>query len=130
MICSPYRAVVWALRRVVFGNLRKNLLYSVVNIGTAHTMQGRQADIVILVLGSKTGQKGYGARSWASNPPNLMNVMVSRARETLIVVGNLVDWGQQPVVNEILFQLQDKANGIMKFDSEGLLIPQNFKVKD
>lgn len=125
MVCSPFRACVRALRKSIVGVYRKNPLFSVVNIGTAHTMQGRQAEIVVLVLGSKTGQKGYGARSWAANPPNLINVMVSRAVETLIVIGNLYDWSSEAAVEEIVYYLSQKSDGVMLLGPGGKLISEH-----
>jgi superfamily I DNA and/or RNA helicase len=60
--------------------------------GTVHALQGRQADIVILVLGSKSGKNGHQTRRWAAAEPNLINVAVSRAVETLVVIGCAADW--------------------------------------
>ena len=54
-------------------------------IGTVHTVQGRQAEAVIMVLGAPLAQQ-TGARNWAGGRPNLLNVAVSRAQEVLYVV--------------------------------------------
>ncbi len=64
--------------------------YPGITAGTIHTTQGKEADVVILVLGGdpmRTGDK-----AWAAQRPNLLNVAVSRARRRLFVVGNREVW--------------------------------------
>jgi hypothetical protein len=60
-------------------------------VGTIHTVQGREADSVILVLGAPTGTQG-GARGWAAGTPNILNVAVSRAKQNFYVVGSYGAW--------------------------------------
>lgn len=60
-------------------------------IGTVHTVQGREAEAVIFVLGApEAGQNG--ARIWAGKSPNLLNVAVTRAKEAVYVIGNATAW--------------------------------------
>jgi hypothetical protein len=54
-------------------------------------MQGKEADVVVLVLG--THPHRTGARGWAAERPNLLNVAVSRARRRIYVIGNRAAWG-------------------------------------
>jgi superfamily I DNA and/or RNA helicase len=62
-------------------------------VGTIHTFQGKEAEAVVAVLGAPmNGQQG--ARRWASATPNILNVLVSRAKSRLYVVGSRAAWGE------------------------------------
>jgi superfamily I DNA and/or RNA helicase len=60
-------------------------------VGTVHTVQGREADSVILVLGAPMPAQ-RGARGWAGGTPNILNVAATRAKENLFVVGSRHAW--------------------------------------
>lgn len=60
-------------------------------IGTIHTFQGKQASIVLLVLGASSAEE-RGARNWAAGTPNIVNVAVSRAKHRVYVIGNRKAW--------------------------------------
>jgi hypothetical protein len=70
------------------------------HVGTVHTVQGREADSVILVLGAQA-EKENGARLWAGLTPNILNVAVTRAKENLYVVGNKELWKEVGVFKEL-----------------------------
>lgn len=69
-------------------------------IGTVHTVQGREAEAVIFVLGAPNPSQ-TGARGWAGWPPNLANVAVTRAKEVIYVVGNRQLWREAGCFTEL-----------------------------
>jgi len=68
--------------------------------GTIHTFQGKEADIVFLVLGSDP--KSSGARNWASQKPNMLNVALTRAKKRFYVIGNKKLWGSCNYFNTVI----------------------------
>jgi hypothetical protein len=87
-VISPFREVVRgcsdAARAVLGARFARE------NVGTVHTVQGREAEVVVLVLGSAAANAG--ARRWVAEKPNLLNVAVSRARRRFYVVGDRARW--------------------------------------
>ncbi|MEV6802771.1 AAA domain-containing protein [Micromonospora rifamycinica] len=83
MVIGPFRDVA----REVGRRARR---YRGLVAGTVHTAQGKQADVVVLVLGGAPDR--VGARHWASSRPNLLNVAVSRAKRRLYVIGDRRAW--------------------------------------
>lgn len=84
-VISPFRVVVRQLRQI-------SSRFKGVRAGTIHTVQGKESDVVILVLGGDIRRPG--AKQWASSRPNLLNVAASRAKRRLYVVGNRESWKQ------------------------------------
>lgn len=85
-LLSPFRDVARELKRI-----GKAFSLDDWRVGTVHTAQGKEADVVIMVLGGGTA----GARDWAAFKPNLLNVAVSRAKVRLYVVGDRSDWAKR-----------------------------------
>jgi len=63
------------------------------NVGTVHTFQGKENDIVILVLGCDVAHQG-GA-DWAASKPNLLNVALTRAKNNIFVIGDRNVWADK-----------------------------------
>jgi superfamily I DNA and/or RNA helicase len=83
-LIAPFRVVVRRLRQIA-GRFN-------IKAGTIHTVQGKESEVVILVLGGDPRRPG--AKQWASARPNLLNVAASRAKRRLYVVGNQDAWKQ------------------------------------
>ncbi|WP_418180619.1 AAA domain-containing protein [Aliarcobacter lanthieri] len=65
--------------------------------GTVHTFQGKEADVVFLVLGGNN--KKPGAKIWASEKANILNVAVTRAKKRVYIVGNYEEWSKMKYFN-------------------------------
>ncbi|MBB4956556.1 DEAD/DEAH box helicase [Micromonospora polyrhachis] len=88
MVISPFRDVARQLRRLLAAQ------YPQLVHGTVHTAQGKEAEVVLFVLGGNPAKPG--ARQWAASRPNLFNVAVSRAKQRLYVVGDHDNWAKLP----------------------------------
>ncbi len=89
-VISPFKAVA--------DQCRKEFLKEAnVSCGTIHTFQGKEADVVFLVLGSQP--QSEGSRKWASSKPNMLNVALTRAKKRCYVIGNKELWGKHPYFN-------------------------------
>jgi AAA domain len=87
-VLTPYRRQADLLR--ARGDLAKH-------VHTVHSFQGREADIVVVSLVRDT-RRGDANHPWRSighlTQPELCNVLLSRARRLLVIVGNLPHFEQ------------------------------------
>ncbi|TLM75215.1 AAA domain-containing protein [Microbulbifer harenosus] len=90
-VITPFKAVQKNLKRM----LRAKMIS-----GTIHTMQGKEASVVIMVLGGNT--KGSGARDWVVSEPNLLNVAATRAKRRFYVIGDRNDWKNRALFSDVM----------------------------
>ena len=76
-------------------------------IGTVHTFQGKENDIVIFVLGCD--EHNRGGAEWASSKPNLLNVALTRAKKHIFVIGDPLVWQTLPGFKSVAHVLPEKA---------------------
>ncbi|HEY4288652.1 MAG TPA: DEAD/DEAH box helicase [Puia sp.] len=79
-----------------------------VECGTIHTFQGKEAEVVFLVLG--TLPENVRARDWVAGAPNMLNVAVTRAKARLYVIGNRGVWGRHRYFSELVRVLPVKEH--------------------
>jgi hypothetical protein len=98
LIISPFRVAASGIIRVA----KNYKIDTAARSGTVHRAQGKEASIVIVVLGGKTP----GARNWAVGTPNLFNVAISRAKRRLYIVGNHQHWTELQYFKALAPRLQ------------------------
>ncbi len=91
-VISPFRSVADVCNEEFYVKGR-------VECGTIHTFQGKEAEVVFLVLG--TLPESVGARDWVAGRPNMLNVAVTRAKERLYVIGNRKVWARHKYFSEL-----------------------------
>ncbi|MCC8372336.1 MAG: AAA domain-containing protein [Rickettsia endosymbiont of Pseudomimeciton antennatum] len=108
-IVTPFRVVADNLRKIIKNSHileswitidEDRYLWLNERVGTIHTVQGREAEAVILVLGAQ-GSEQNGSRIWVGKFPNILNVAVTRAKEVIYVIGNRDLWKDVGVFSEL-----------------------------
>lgn len=82
-------------------------------IGTVHTFQGKESEVVFFVLGCDATQSG--ATDWAAAAPNLLNVAVTRAKNYLYIIGDRDLWGPRQYFDTALAMLDANGQGGVPF---------------
>jgi len=79
-----------------------------IECGTIHTFQGKEAEIVFLVLGTMPASRA--ARDWVAGSPNILNVAITRARQRLYVIGDRQLWADHPYFSYLAEKLPLKQH--------------------
>lgn len=95
-VISPFKSVADNIR----GKFKTKSETSI--SGTIHTMQGREAKLIILILGGAS----EGAREWVCATPNLLNVAVTRAKEVLVIVGDFDNYKNLNLFRDFVFKFK------------------------
>ncbi|MCM3543656.1 DEAD/DEAH box helicase [Priestia megaterium] len=94
-IITPFTKVKTEITKLLKSKLKEEWVHMderklnrwIVNsVGTVHTFQGKEADIVYFVVG--TDKQSDTAADWSCSKPNLLNVAVSRAKLEFYLVGD------------------------------------------
>lgn len=89
-IITPFTAVKSQLSSLIRNSLQDTYpqikAWVRKSIGTVHTFQGKEADIVYFVIG--TDETTDSAANWSCQQPNLLNVAVTRAKKEFYMIGD------------------------------------------
>lgn len=115
-IISPFTAVKDSIKKLLKERLKnRNISTEVVNdwlkssVGTVHTFQGKEADIVYFVIG--TDENSDGAANWSCSKPNLINVAVTRAKKEFYVIGDYKRFSKKSYYVSIVENVDEVKGG-------------------
>ncbi|WP_280252446.1 AAA domain-containing protein [Nocardia abscessus] len=89
-VVTPFKAQAEVIRQQLGRN------FDHVRVGTVHTFQGGECDIMIYSLVAAPGMPS-GSVNWIDNQLNLWNVAITRARSHLVMVGNRELWSRRRI---------------------------------
>lgn len=92
-VITPFTSVVFGFQNYFKKEFENSEQYSAWlknNIGTVHTFQGKEAAVVIYMLGCQSDGTADGAIRWVN--ANNVNVAFTRAKECIYVIGDAKRW--------------------------------------
>jgi hypothetical protein len=102
-LIAPFSDVAERARRAVVDDL--GLRRGLDACGTIHTFQGKEADVVILLLGGDLARPG-AISGFAAAEPNLLNVALTRAKRRVYVVGQHDQWSRHRYFDRLARELK------------------------
>ncbi|WP_046174954.1 DEAD/DEAH box helicase [Domibacillus indicus] len=106
-IISPFTAVKEGIKKILRSRLKEAQIskeeinnWLKKSVGTVHTFQGKEADIVYFVTG--TDENSDGAANWSCSKPNLINVAVTRAKKEFYIIGDYRRFSSKPYYSSII----------------------------
>ncbi|MFE6838756.1 AAA domain-containing protein [Streptomyces sp. NPDC057705] len=102
-VIAPFRTLVAECQKNCRGREGWTAALIEERCATVHRAQGKEADVVVLVLGG--GRPG--ARDWAARTPHLLNVAASRAKRRLYVIGERSLWAPLPHFDVLASELTE-----------------------
>ena len=121
-IISPFRAQAEAIKHfpIQGKSLVKKYPTMKDSIGTVHKFQGSEWRVIILSTRICRRQDNV---AWINRRPNLLNVAVSRAKELLILVGNLYQLERGRYTRQLVEHIQTQGV-VLEFKSKNEIPPE------
>lgn len=114
-VVTPFRAQ----EKLITEMIRNMEMAANVQIGTAHAFQGDERDIMIFSPVVSNGMTP-GAAKWVEEPKNLINVAITRARQSLFVVADFAQCRAQPGILGNLIKYVETVELLRKTSLEEL----------
>ncbi len=126
-VITPFTAVKDGLKKAIHQKLMplqvlKLNVWLKESVGTVHTFQGKEADIVYFVTG--TDEQTEGAANWTCAKPNLLNVAATRAKKEFYVVGDLKRFSKKNYYDKIVRYI-DMYKKKDSFETENTLMEKS-----
>lgn len=115
-IITPYRGQVNLYKKAIEDMKLPNEVSSRIKIGTIHSFQGSEADLLIYDLVESINNK-LGRLYWLNTGERLVNVAVSRAKSKLVIIGDIDAIISGKSHNNISTKVLRVLNPLMKYES-------------
>lgn len=111
-VITPFKAVASEFKKQVKKGLPTPISQQLIGkIGTVHTFQGKEADIVIFLSSCDESKKG--AIYWADSSPNLLNVALTRAKKFFIAIGEKQQYKNTRYFSKMIKELDKVKHSYM-----------------